>query len=116
MVVEETKITGGDKLLLKLVKNGGAAVKITEGTMKTTTIYDDRYTYYEAENAKVNGKCTIDENNYASGLKSVGYIGQGAANDILFENVNAKKAGRYELEVFFISGTERDMYVGINDG
>lgn len=116
LVVEETKVTGGDKLSLKLIKNGGAAVKITEGTMKTTTLYDERYTYYEAENAKVNGKCTIDENNYASGLKSVGYIGQGAANDILFENVYAQKTGRYELEIFFISGTERDMYVSINGG
>lgn len=115
LLIEEIKVTAGDKLLLKLIKNGGAAVKITEGSMKTATPYDERYTYYEAENAKVSGKCTIDENNYASGLKSVGYIGQGAGNDILFENIHAEKAGSYELEIFFISGTERDIYVSVND-
>lgn len=116
LLVEEMKVTGGDKLVLKLLKNGGAAVKITEGTMKTTTAYDDKYTYYEAEDAKINGKCTVDENNYASGLKSVGYVGQGAGNDIVFENVYAKKAGKHELEIFFISGAKRDMYVSVNDG
>lgn len=116
LTVEERTVTGGDKLVLNLLKNGGAAVKITEGTMKTTTAYDDKYTYYEAEAAKVGGKCTVDENNYASGLKSVGYVGQGADNDIVFENVYADKAGKYQLEIFFISGTQRDMYVSVNDG
>lgn len=112
--IDTVKVSAGEKLKLKLLANGGAAVKITEGEMNTGTSYERNYIYYEAENAVVGGSCKVEANNYASGLVSVGWVGNGAKNDILFDNVEVDKSGRYELKLFFITGEKRDIYISVN--
>jgi uncharacterized protein YjdB len=115
-VVLETKtVTKDDVLALNLDAKDGFVVKLTQSGMDTTTIYDD-YTYYEAENAVLSGtaKSHVESNQYASGMKDVGYVGGGADNTITFDNVTVEEAGTYKLKIFFISGEKRDLYVSVN--
>ncbi|MCD8120466.1 MAG: glycoside hydrolase family 97 catalytic domain-containing protein [Lachnospiraceae bacterium] len=114
VVIRTEEVTRDDTLTLDLLTNGGAAVKITQNGM-TTTAASDAYTYYEAENATLGGATTRDDNNYASGLKSVGWVGNGAANSVTFENVAADEAGYYELKIYYITGEARNLYVRVND-
>lgn len=114
LVVDIVKVSADEKLNLKLLKNGGAAVKITENEMNTITSYEKDYTYYEAENAVIGGNCKKETNNYASGLVSVGWVGNGENNHILFDNIEVDESGEYELKIFFITGEKRDIYVSVN--
>lgn len=117
VVLETQTVTKDTVLALKLAAKDGAAVKITKGGMTTSTIYDP-YDYYEAENAVLAGtaKSHVENNQYASGMKDVGYVGGGDANTITFDNVTAEKDGTYKLKIFFISGEKRDVYVSVNGG
>lgn len=110
------EVTSKTVLSLPLLKNGGCSVKFSKTDPLKTTIYDN-YNYYEAEDntyAACNGKANAAENNYASNLKSVGYVGGAAANTLTFD-IPIKIAGEYKLKVFFISGSARDLYIKVND-
>lgn len=115
VVVRTVEVTSDSVLSPDLLENGGAAVKITQDGMDTTTA-SDAYTYYEAENATLGGATTVDRNNYASGLKSVGWFGNGSGNSVTFENASVEEAGTYELNIYFITGEARDLYVSVNGG
>ncbi len=111
---EKFDVTAGDCLKLPLLKEGGAAAMITEREIETETPYDKAYTYYEAENAVLGGACKKNDNNYASGLASVGWLGNGKENRITFTDVWAEKAGTYELKIFYIAGEERNLSISVN--
>ena len=114
--LETRTVTKADSLQLALANKDGAVVKLSKKGMDTSTLYD-QYKYYEAEDAVLSGtaKSHVDSNQYASGMKSVGYVGGGADNSITFQNVEVEKAGSYKFKIFFISGEKRDLYVKIND-
>lgn len=114
--LETRTVTKEDALKLSLANKDGAVVKLAKNGMDTGTLYD-QYQYFEAEDAVLSGtaKSHIDSNQYASGMKSVGYLGGGADNSITFQNVEVEKAGSYKLKIFFISGEKRDLYVRVND-
>jgi len=114
--LETRTVTKADSLQLALAKKDGAVVKLSRNGMDTSTLYD-QYKYFEAEDAVLSGtaKSHVDSNQYASGMKSVGYVGGDADNSVTFENVEVEKAGAYKLKTFFISGEKRDLYVKIND-
>ncbi len=111
--VEKLSVTAKDSLKLALLANGGAAAVITEREIDTETEYDKKYTYYEAEDAVLGGACTRDVNNYASGLASVGWVGNGSQNDIIFRDINVAEDGTYELKLFYISGEKRNLSVEV---
>jgi len=113
--VTEMNLTSNDIFALDIKENSGVAVKITENNMKTSTYYDDTYNYYEAEDALLSGSSKIDVNNYASSLASVGWVGNGDKNDLVFDNINVDKSGVYDMKIFFITGAKRDLYISIND-
>lgn len=114
--LEQKTVKKGDALKLSLAAKDGAVVKLTKDGMDTSTLYD-QYQYYEAENAVINGTASshIDDNQYASGMKAVGYVGGNADSHITFNHVKADKDGNYRLKIFFISGEKRNLYVKIND-
>ena len=114
--IETISVTAKDVLALSLLAQGGAVALITEREVETTTPYDKAYTYYEAEDAKLGGACVKEANNYASGLASVGWVGNGGQNDITFENITVDKAGTYELKIFYITGEKRNLSIGVNGG
>ena len=96
------------------MRHGGATAIISEAEIETETPYEKEFTYYEAEDAVVSGACVIEDNNYASGQKSVGWVGNGAANSVTFNTVEVETAGTYELKIFYISGEKRNLSVKVN--
>lgn len=114
--LETRTVTKADSLKLSLENKDGAVVKLAKNGMDTSTLYD-QYQYFEAEDALLSGtaKSHIDSNQYASSMKSVGYVGGDVDNSVTFQNVAVGKAGSYKLKIFFISGEKRDLYVRIND-
>lgn len=110
------EVTSKTTLKLPLLANGGCSVKFTKTDPLKSTIYDN-YNYYEAEDntfATCSGAAKIADNNYASNLKCVGYIGGAAANTLTFA-IPATASGEYNLKVFFISGSARNLFIRVND-
>ncbi len=110
-------------LKLDLMQYGGCVVKLVkndpqtdEPTQPARKLEYDRYTYFEAEDAEIGGNARIAKNNYSSMLNVVGYIGNGEGNTLTFRNVKADKEGEYDLRVFFVTGSPRDLYIKVNDG
>ncbi len=96
-----------------LLPNGGCVIKITQGTMKLTTPYDN-YQFHEAEHASVSGMAAVTPGKYCSGSAYVGYVGGGAGNAVTFRNVYAETAGTYPLRIYYISGETRSLQVDVN--
>jgi len=112
--IEQREVTATDILKLSLLANGGAAAIITEREIDTETIYEKEFTYYEAEDATLTGFCTVDTNNYASGLASVSGLGNNEKNSIRFD-VNVPEDGMYDLKIFYISGENRYLSIRVNE-
>ena len=116
--VTKQKVTSTSALDLKVLANGGAAVRLTKKSSVKRTVYD-QYTYYEAEsdqNVVRGGNAAAASNPYASGLAVVGYVGGDSSNTLTFNHVQAAKAGEHELKVYFVTGGKRDLYIKVNDG
>lgn len=115
--LETKEVTSADTLPLTLLANGGCSVKFSENDPLKTTIYDN-FSYYEAEDssyAVLNGEAKAAANQFASNLKCVGYVGGNAANTLTFRNIPAEKAGNYTLNVYFIAGAARSLYIRVNN-
>ncbi len=112
--IQELKVTSTDSINLSLLANDGAAIKLTKDEMITDTVYDET-TYYEAEDAILEGATIVENNQYASNLKHVGWLGGSLTNTLTFNNVEVDKDGDYALKIFFISGQTRNLYVKVNN-
>ena len=111
------KVTAETVLDLKLLANGGCGIKLSKTDSLKKTAYDN-FNYYEAEDttyAVLSGAAVVAEDQYASGLKCVGYVGGSADNTLTFEKIQAKVAGEYDLRVYYVCGTARDLYIKVND-
>lgn len=99
-----------------LLNNGGCVIKVTKGTMKLDTPYSN-YNFYEAENAKLNGRASITagkDAKYCSNSAYVGYVGGNGNNYVTFENVEAPADGEYTLRIYYVSGEYRKLKVDVN--
>lgn len=117
IVVSSKDVKGGDVISLDLLANGGCSVKFTKTEPLKTTIYDN-YDYYEAEDsryASLAGEARLSKDEYASGLQIAGYIGK-PGNTLTFSKIPAAKAGEYELKIFYISGSARNLTIKVNEG
>lgn len=115
--VETREVTSETALQIPLLANGGCSIKFTKTDPIRKTVYD-AFDYYEAEDpsyAVLGGGARTADNNYASNLKCVGYVGKGEGNGTLaFRNIEAKAAGDYALKIYYISGEARDLYLRVN--
>lgn len=110
-------LTRSDTIERSLLKNGGFVIKLTKGTMNLETPFTN-YKFYEAEQAKINGKSSVTagkDAKYCSGNAYVGYIG-GSGNGVTFEHVEAPADGEYTLRIYYISGEPRSLMVDVNGG
>lgn len=116
VVIDECEVTKDSELSLSLAANGGAAIKITKGEMKTTTAYDP-YTYYEAEdtNNTLGGNAVISENQFASGMKQVTGIGSATYNKLTFNKVNVPEDGVYEMRLYYACNVNRRVVYAVNE-
>lgn len=111
----KTGLTAESVIDLSLLKNGGAVIKLTKGTMNLDTPYSN-YKFYEAENAKISGKSSVTSGKdakYCSNEAYVGYIG-GSGNGVTFENIEAPAEGDYDLRIYYVSGERRSLKVDVN--
>lgn len=111
-IVTQT-VTSEDVLAVNLTAEGGFAAKITTGSFKTVTDYEENYTYFEAEDAKRKGSAAIERNQFASGMETVAWLGAGEKNTVSFD-VNVEQNGIYEVKVFYLSGADRSFDVTVN--
>ena len=111
--VATQEVTADTTLSFDLPKAGGCAIKLSKNDPMGLTAYDG-YKYYEAEDAQMGTGTTISETDYVSGKKFVDNVGKG--KDIIFDNVNVLEDGEYELKIFIVSGSARNLYVQVNDG
>ncbi len=70
----------------------------------------------EAGDNTRSGTARTNNKSAASGGVVIGYIGQGANNYLEINNINVPCGGDYNLEVDFISGETRTLYVDVNGG
>jgi len=113
--VTTQRVTANDVLSLKLMKNGGCGIKFSKTEAMGRTEYDD-YTYYEAETkGTFAGEVKVSDNQYASNLKTVGYVGGKANNTLTFKNIEVAEAGEYKLRVYYVTGAERSVYIRVNN-
>ena len=111
----KTGLTKDDTIDLSLLAKGGAVIKLTKGTMNLSTPYSN-YKFYEAENAKIQGKASVTSGKdakYCSNEAYVGYVG-GSGNGVTFENISAPEEGDYELRIYYVSGEPRTLKVDVN--
>lgn len=112
----QTGLTKDSVIKQNLLKNGGCVIKLTGAAMNLSTPYSD-YKFYEAEQAKLNGRASITSGSdakYCSGSAYVGYVGGGRDNYVTFENVEAPADGEYTLRVYYVSGETRQLKVDVN--
>ena len=115
----ETKtVTAKDKITLKMPDIGGAAVMITKDNVDTSVADSPSankagYTYYECENGKLTGDANVASSTMCGGGAKVGYVGNGSFNAVEL-TVKVKKAGKYELLVYYCSGEKRSLDVIVN--
>lgn len=115
VVIDEREVTKDSELDLLLAANGGAAIKITKGEMKTATAYD-HYTFYEAERPdnKLSGSAVVSANQFASGMKQVTGIGGAEDNKLTFSKISVPEDGVYEMRLYYTSKTNRRVVYTIN--
>lgn len=109
---EEVKVKKDDLLSIILRAHGGATIRISENPIE-----EPSFDSYEAE-ASVNTRSgqavvTADSDNKCSNNAFVGYIGTGST--VTIRNVNAPKAGQYVLGIYYMTASERDTYVKVNN-
>lgn len=117
IVITTKEVTSADTLSLPLLANGGCSVKFTKTDPIKKTVYDD-FNYYEAEDAShasLNGTAKAKVNNYASRLKCVEGVGNGAGNNVTYTNIPAAEDGYYTLKVHYVSGSPRNLYIRVNE-
>jgi len=111
------EVTGLDKLSLSLGANDGVSVKFTTESFDYVTDYEKNNIYIEAENSTLSGDAKLSANayndQYSSGQKTVEYIGNGINNSVTF-TATVENAGVYELNIFYISATDRRFMISIN--
>ncbi|MCQ9181756.1 carbohydrate-binding protein [Streptomyces sp. IBSBF 2953] len=99
--------TASDRLYLvaginriKVSPNSGATVTLKDlkvaGSGDTSGV-----TKIEAESGSLAGAAKIQSNVWTSGGKDVGYVGNGSANTLTFNNVSVPAAGRYALVIHY---------------
>lgn len=121
LVYEVKEVSKSDTLTINLCANGGAAVMITKGTIDTSVGENEAfnnpdYIYYEAESKEntLGGTAVIASSAFCSGSQKVGYVGNGAANTLTFNNIHVDKAGTYKLVLFYCSGENRKVQLTVN--
>ena len=117
IVTEEISVTREDSLPVRLLTNGGMAVKFTKHEMSLATAYD-AYDYYEAEDEanELTGSAAVVTNQFVSGMKRVGGIGMGRGNALTFTGVTAPEDGVYELRLYYSTGVPRRICISVNGG
>lgn len=115
--VETSTARRGDTLSLRLKAGGGAVVRIARSDMDLTTPYDGM-DYYEAEDEAnlLTGGAAVVKNQFVSGMKRVGGIGLGEGNTLTFTGVTVPEDGVYELRLYYSTGVERRICIGVNGG
>lgn len=115
---EIKKVTSNDVLGLDLMDNGGCAIKLSKNDPEKWTEYDN-YTYYEAEDAELLGKATVNTNKtFTSGLATVsgiGNTGDSIDNRIRFDNVSVPEDGTYNVRLYVVSDKKKSLTVRVNE-
>jgi alpha-galactosidase len=95
-----------------MVKITGASVVTPTPTQRVTG------TSYEAESTSniIAGACVKAALSGASGGYVVGYVGNGSANYLQFNNVNVPTTGSYPITIYYVSGEARSASMSINGG
>ena len=73
-------------------------------------------TSYEAEAGTLSGAAVVQSASFCSGGAKAGYIGNGSANYVTINNVNASTAGSYTMTIHYVVSGSRPLYVSINGG
>lgn len=72
--------------------------------------------YQELKNNESEGTAIYSESNTASCGFKVGWLGNGAHNDLQWRNVYSSEGGNYTLRLSFICGEERPLKISVNGG
>ncbi len=118
--IEERKVTSADTLSFDLLRNGGVAVIVTKRTIDTAVagaeaVNDPSFNYIEAEDKAnvLSGDARTNNAPLCSGMVNVGYIGNGAAHTLTIK-VNADKAGKHTLRIWYCCAETRSVTLTIN--
>lgn len=107
-------VTANDVIELSLLENGGCSIKLTKDDPIKWTVYDN-YSYYEAEDAVLSGAASVvDRKAYVSGQKFVQGLGSKADNAVTFDNVNVCEDGTYQLKIYVVSSSKKNLKVEVN--
>lgn len=115
MLVKESRtITGGDVLTLELLACGGAAVYISDGSVKLKSgvcsgYMSDRKTCCTAENASLKGTSALmayENGDWAVVLK----------DKAVFENIAAERDGRHTLRITYASQNKSAVRLKTEEG
>ncbi len=116
--------------ILELVANGGENISRdhadwANAILTTSAITTDpqapittapQVIIYEAEGGSTTGRAASAYCYTCSGTTKVGYIGNGAANQLTISNINVSTAGTYRLIVHYLTGEDRSLGISVNEG
>ncbi len=71
--------------------------------------------YREGEDAYLYGAAKVNGLASASNQRVAGFIGGGVGNTAEFKDIYAPAAGRYPIQIGYVSGENRDLYVQVNN-
>ncbi len=69
----------------------------------------------EASGNTLNGTARTNNKSAASGGQVIGYLGKNSNNYLIINNINAPCDGDYTMEVAFVSGGTRTIFITVND-
>lgn len=113
-LVKESFKVGKDTVIeLDLKEHGGCAILISNET--EPWLPEDECQVYEAESEEntLTGRAQIYDCGSCSGGKKVGYLGNGES-ELIFNHINGI-AGKYEMNLYFLTEDERWIYCQVND-
>ncbi len=107
---EEQTVNKLSNLSVNIKATGGASIRISQNPISQPLNH-----VYEAENGILSNGASIETDNLGncSNGKFLGFLGNG--NIATFNNIAVDKAGKYNLNVYYISQETRNTYVKVNN-
>ena len=109
-----------DSYSVSVPAHGTRVFRLTAEHRLMRTLYEAETawlsSYQELRNNQSEETAVYSGDGNCSGGEKVGWLGKKGDNDLQWRNVYVDEEGEYEMELFFISGENRNISISVNEG